>query len=120
MYDSKNDRPIKGSSEISDLTSKREIKKTKGHVFLLFGRKESSSLEHKVPMQEADRTAGSAHYCEGRSGRASERSEARKGRHQSGRQARTSCYILEEHSNSDTRKEVPAVNEDPRGTASRA
>lgn len=34
------------------------------------------------------------------------------------RQAKTSCYILEEHSNSDMKREARSVNEDPRGNAS--
>lgn len=34
------------------------------------------------------------------------------------RQAKTSCYILEEHSNSDMKREARGVNEDPRGNAS--
>lgn len=43
----------------------------------------------------------------------------RKGRSIKARETgQTSCYILEEHSNSDMKREARSVNEDPRGNAS--
>lgn len=51
----------------------------------------------------------------------SERASAkrnRKGRSIKARETgQTSCYILEEHSNSDMKREARSVNEDPRGNA---
>lgn len=51
------------------------------------------------------------------SGRAGERDRKRRGI-KARETGQTSCYILEEHSNSDMKREAHSVNEDPRGNAS--
>lgn len=51
------------------------------------------------------------------SGRAGERDRKRRGV-KARETGQTSCYILEEHSNYDMKREAHSVNEDPRGNAS--
>lgn len=62
-------------------------------------------------LQERPGTSGRA------SGRAGERDRRRRGI-KARETGQTSCYILEEHSNSDMKREAHSVNEDPRGNAS--
>lgn len=79
-------------------------------------RDESSSFERKVPAVNIDGSRGSARYCKkDRDKRASE--TERDAASKRVRQDQTSCYILEEHSNSDMKREARSVNEDPRGNA---
>lgn len=105
-------------------SSKRGTNKTKRRTSL-FNRDESGSFEGKIPAVDADGSRGSARYCKKGQGQAGERAGERaseRDRKRRGIKARetgqTSCYILEEHSNSDMKREAHSVNEDPRGNAS--
>lgn len=99
-------------------SGKRGTNKTKRRTSL-FNRDESGSFECKIPAVDADGSRGSARYCKkgARDKRASERDRRRRGI-KARETGQTSCYILEEHSNSDMKREAHSVNEDPRGNAS--